>query len=253
MRFHVFGNEDNKKMILIHGVLTPWQIWQEQIDYFSKSYHVIVPALDGHIEEEASEYQSVEDEAEQISRYILDNFRKDVEVICGLSMGGAIAYKIFESGKLNIKYLIIDGGPLSPLGKLPVWFMEKSYISIIHKAKKRDPKTLADFKRNFLPEKYLESFLKFADTMSDNTISNMIRGVFSIRIIPCGYGEKTSILFMHGTKGNEMVSKKAANRMKELYPQTEIQCFEGYTHAELAIYHAKEWIEHVDDFIRRGF
>lgn len=251
MRFHTFGNENNKKMILIHGVLTPWQIWQEHIDFFSERYHVIVPALDGHVEEEASEYQSVEDEAEKIINYMLQNFGRDVDTICGLSMGGVVAYKIFESGKLNINNMVIDGAPLSPLGKLPVWFMEKSYISIIHKAKVRDKKTLADFKKNFLPEKYLESFLKFADTMSDITISNIVRGVFSISISQCNYGNNTSILFMHGTKGNEMVSHKAAKKMKELYPQTEIQCFEGYMHAELAIYHSKEWIAHVDEFISR--
>ncbi len=249
MRFHTFGNKENKIMLLIHGVLTPWQIWQEQIEYFSKKYYVIVPALDGHVEEEASEYKSVENEAEQIIRFILDDHGGDVEAVCGLSMGGAIAYKIFESGKLNIKYLVIDGGPLSPLGRLPVWFMEKSYTSIIHKAKVRDKKTLENFKKDFLPEKYLESFLKFADTMSDATISNMIRGVFCISIRECDHGKDTSILFMHGTKGNEMVSRKAARKMKEIYPQTEIQCFDGYLHAELAIYHSEEWIEHVDEFI----
>jgi len=150
---------------------------------------------------------------------------------------------------LNINYLIIDGAPLSPLGKLPVWFMEKSYTSIIHKIKARDKKILINFKKNFLPEKYLESFLKFADTMSDRTISNIVRGVFNIDIIHIDNDNNTSILFMLGTKGNETVSKKAAMKMKALYPQTEIQCFNGYSHAELAIYHVNEWIEHVDKFI----
>lgn len=252
MRFHTFGNKENKKMILIHGVLTPWQIWQESIDYFSENYYVIVPALDGHIEEEASEYRTVEDEAERIIEYMLTNFGNDVDTICGLSMGGAIAYKIFESGKLNINYLVLDGAPLSPVGKLPVWIMEKSYISIIHKSKARDKKTLESFKKDFLPEKYLESFLKFADTMSDSSISNIVRSVFSISISTCEHGKDTSILFMHGTKGNESVSAKSAKRMKEIYPQTQIRCFEGYKHAELAIYHSKDWIECVDKFISGG-
>lgn len=142
MRFHTFGNIDNRKMILVHGVLTPWQIWNEAIEQFSKNYFVIVPALDGHIEEEASEYISVDDEAKKITSYVLDNYGEDIFAICGLSMGGAITYKIFESRRLNIQNVIMDGAPLLPLGKLPIWFMTKSYISIVHKSKKRDDKVI---------------------------------------------------------------------------------------------------------------
>ncbi len=251
MRFHTFGSSENKIMILIHGVLTPWQIWQEQIDYFPEKYFVIVPALDGHIEEEASEYKSVSDEADKIADYVLDNYGRDVDAVCGLSMGGVIAYKIFEDGRLNIKNLVIDGGPLMPVPKLSVWFMEKSYISIIHKCKKRDKKTLESFKKDFLPEKYLESFLKFADTMSDETIKNMINSIFGTRLIKCPDREHINILYLHGTKANEVISGKAAKKMKELYPQTEIKCFEGFLHAELAIYHGGDWIKEVDGFLSR--
>ena len=105
-------------------------------------YFVIVPALDGHIEEEASEYISVDDEAKKITSYVLDNYGEDIFAICGLSMGGAITYKIFESRRLNIQNVIMDGAPLLPLGKLPIWFMTKSYISIVHKSKKRDDKVI---------------------------------------------------------------------------------------------------------------
>lgn len=249
MRFHTFGNVNNKKIILVHGVLTPWQIWNDAIEHYSKDYFVIVPALDGHIEEETSEFISVEDEAEKIVTYVLKNYGKDIFAVCGLSMGGAITYKIFEDGRLNIKNLIMDGAPLSPLGKLPIWFMTKNYISIVHKSKMRDANVIESFKKNFLPEKYLDSYLKFADTMSDKTIINMLNSVFRISITNNYNADNTSILFLHGTKGNEAVSAKAAKKMKELYPQTEIKCYKGFAHAELAIYHADEWIKAVDEFI----
>lgn len=253
MRFHTFGSSENKIMILIHGVLTPWQIWQEQIDYFSEKCFVIVPALDGHIEEEASEFKSVSDEADKIARYVMENYGKDVDTVCGLSMGGVIAYKIFEGGRLNIKNLVIDGGPLVPVPKLSVWFMEKSYLSIIHKCKVRDRKTLESFKKDFLPEKYLDSFLKFADTMSDETIKNMVNSIFGTTLKKIPDREHINILYLHGTKANEVISGKAAKKMKELYPQTEIKCFEGFLHAELAIYHGGDWIKEVDGFLCRHY
>ena len=32
MLFNVFGNKNNKSVVLVHGVLTPWQIWERQIE-----------------------------------------------------------------------------------------------------------------------------------------------------------------------------------------------------------------------------
>lgn len=34
MIIHKFGNLRSPVMMLIHGVLTPWQIWREQVEYF---------------------------------------------------------------------------------------------------------------------------------------------------------------------------------------------------------------------------
>lgn len=250
MRFRVFGDVTKKKMILIHGVLTPWQIWQDMIDSFKSDYFVIVPALDGHIEESKSEFVSVEAEADKIIDYVSTRYGNDIDTICGLSMGGAIAYTIFEKQKLNIKNLVLDGAPLSPLGKIPVWVMTNSYTTSIHKSKQRNPQVLESFKKDFLPEKYLPSFLKFADTMTDSTIKNMISTVFQTKITSTPQSSETSILFMHGTKGNEIVSKKAAKKLKKQYPQTEIKCFEGLKHAELAISMSDIWISTVKNFIQ---
>ena len=59
------------------------------------------------------------------------------------------------------------------------------------------------------------------------------------------------ILFMHGTKGNESVSKKAAIKLKAVNPQTEIRCFNGYAHAQLASFEAKKWIDEVQRFLNQ--
>ena len=48
MIFHTFGDDHNPAILLIHGVLTPWQIWEDAIRQFSKESCVIVPALDAH-------------------------------------------------------------------------------------------------------------------------------------------------------------------------------------------------------------
>lgn len=249
MNFHTFGNKNDKSVILIHGVLTPWQVWERQIDFLKEKFYVVVPALDGHIEEYASEYISVEDEAEKIEKYIDEELGGKVYALCGLSMGGVVANRIFERNRTAINNLVLDGAPLVSISAVSNKVMTFSYKSIIHKSKKRDEKTIQNFKRDFLPEKFLESYLKFADTMSDSSIENMIGSVCTSVLTPRENAENTNILFMHGTKGNEVYSKRTANLMKKYYPDMKIKCFDGYKHGELAIYKADEWIETVDTFL----
>lgn len=249
MRFHEFGDKNNPIMLFIHGVLTPWQMWEEQIAFFKERYFLIVPALDSHVEEEPSEYISIAQEAKSIEDYVISHYGNQVYAVCGLSMGGAIANVLFGNQKLHIEHLILDGAPLVPTNALVTGMMTSFYLHIIHKSKKRDPKVLRNFKKYFLPEKYLASFLKFADTMSDSSVKNMLTSVGKSSVCVCGNVHNTRILFLHGTKGNEMLAKISAKRVGKQYPETSVRCFKGYAHGELAIYKANEWIETVNSFI----
>lgn len=252
MRFHEFGDKSNQIMIFIHGVLTPWQIWQEQIDFFQKNYFVIVPALDAHVEEEPGEFLSLEQEAKSIEDYVCEYYGNKVFAVCGLSMGGAIVNILFGNGRLQIEHLILDGAPLIPTGRMLTQMMTASYLDIIHKSKKRNPKVLQNFKKNFLPEKYLDSYLKFADTMSDDSIKNMLTSVGTSHLSVRENVNDTRILFLHGTKGNEILAKKSAILVKKHYPSAKVLCFKGYQHGELAIYKQDEWIRAVYSFITEG-
>lgn len=249
MKFYTFGSRDKEMVVLIHGMLTPWQIWQTQIDNFKERYFVIVPALDGHIEDEKTEFVSIRDEAEKIARYIRENYGSKIFAVCGLSMGGAIANILFSSKRLQIKYLIFDGAPLVPTSGLQRKIMTDKYISLVHKSQKRDAKTLENLKTDFLQEKYLDSYLKLVDAMSDRTIENMVDSVCESQLCISDNEHKTKILYMHGTKSNESLSKKSAKLVKKYYPEARIAPFSGCGHAEVAVYRPEEWINAFVGFV----
>ncbi len=183
MLFHTFGDENKKAIIFIHGMLTPWQIWQSSINHFSKSYFVIVPELDAHTENSVTEFISIENEAAQIKEYLKKLCRKEIFAICGLSMGGRIAAVLAGLSEINTEYLVLDGAPLLPTSSILKRIMIRSYLNIIRKTKKRDPKILDSFKKNFLPEKHLENYLKIADHIEEQ----------SLDVIPVSEGEMVSI------------------------------------------------------------
>ncbi|MBE6901276.1 MAG: alpha/beta hydrolase [Ruminococcaceae bacterium] len=250
MNFHVFGDVTKPVIILVHGVLTPWQVWQEQIGHLKEHYHVVAVALDAHEEERASRFISVDDEARQIEDYICNKHGGEVFAVCGLSMGGVIAHEIWKNGRVKLKKLIMDGAPLSPMPKIATKIMTSNYLTIIRKSKKRDPKTLESFKKQFLPERYLESYLKIADNMDDDSMRNIVASAMSKRLCT-NVGSDADVLFIHGTKGNEVVSKKVGKQIKQHYPQACVICFDGYKHCEAAIYEPEKWLRYVEEFLEK--
>ena len=145
-------------------------------------------------------------------------------------MGGRISATLAGMPKITVENLILDGAPLLSLPKIMIAFMAKSYVNIINKSKNRDSKVIESFKKDFLPERYLNDYFALADYMNEQSIKNAFNSVFS-KFEFKKYDATCNILFLHGTKGNESVSKKSAIKMKEANPQTEIRNFKGYAHA----------------------
>lgn len=249
MLVHEFVDGNKPIMILVHGVLTPWQVWTPQVTSFREHYNIYTIALNAHTEETASEFVSVLEEAEEIVQYFKTKNIDTIDVLCGISLGGKIAHEIWKGGKLNIRNLIMDGAPLVACPKFVINIMIKNYKDIIHKSKIRDAKVIENFKKYFLPEKYLDSYLKIADLMDDKSIDNIVNSVFTGGKIE-GVNNQSRILFIHGTKGNEVLSKKSAKLMKKYYPMTEVFCFKGDAHCYKAIYQPEKWIEVVKDFLQ---
>lgn len=248
MIFHTFGKENGKKVMFLHGMLTPWQIWEDAISAFEKDCYVIVPELDAHTEEEKTAFESVEKETERIADYIRKECGGKLYLLAGLSMGGRIAATVAGESDLHIENLVLDGAPLGKMPRFLIRVMENNYKSIIRKSKARDPKVLQSAEKGFLPKRYHEDYLKIADRMEEDSIRNILHSVFN----DYQFQELKSvdrILFLHGTKGNEMISRKAAIKMKEFNPQTVIRVYDGYLHAQLACFESEKWVKDVKDFL----
>ena len=241
-----FGNKKNKKIILIHGFQSPYQVWDEYIKYYEKDYHIIVPILPGHNPKKKEEFISFKECANEIEDYIISNYGNDVYAIFEMSMGGVLTATIWENKRLNIKKVVFDGSPLVSINSFIKKFMIKFYIDITHKSKQREQQTLDQAVNNIITKDKLKYLLKVLDNMSDTTITNYINNIGEFKLSKNIDTKNTKVYYYHGTKMNEMLAKKTAKYIKKYYPNSNIICFKRKGHCENSLLNPKEMIKELD-------
>ena len=105
MVFHTYGNKENSAVIFIHGMFTPYSIWNKAVQEYAGEHYVIVPELDGHTEDEASTFISVDDEVKKLEVFISSELNGKVYLLAGLSMGGRIVSELAKSTVIKIENL----------------------------------------------------------------------------------------------------------------------------------------------------
>ena len=205
-----YGNKENKKIILIHGFQSPYQVWNEYIKYYENDYHIIVPILPGHNPKKKEEFVSFKACAKEIEDYFISKYGNNVYAIYGMSRGGVLTATLLENNKLNITNVIFDGSPLVSINNFVRKFMIKFYIDITHKSKQREQKTLEQAVNNIIKKDKLKFLLQVLDNMSDTTIRNYINDIGNFKLSKNINIKNTKIYYYHGTKSNEMLAKKTA-------------------------------------------
>ena len=69
-----YGNPKNDKIILIHGFQSPYQLWNDYIDYYKNDYCVIVPILAGHNINENDDFVSFDICAKELEEKIIEAY-----------------------------------------------------------------------------------------------------------------------------------------------------------------------------------
>ena len=88
MEFHEFGDGTKPAIVLLHAFGMHWKMWMPEIESFRREYDVILPALEGHEDENRTVFSSVQNNADQIISYLEKQNRREIFAICGASLAG---------------------------------------------------------------------------------------------------------------------------------------------------------------------
>jgi len=235
MKILEFGNNKNKKLILIHGLESPYQIFDEYIENYKKDFHIIVPILEGHYPNNDSEFISFVETVRSIEEYYISKYGEEVYAIYGMSLGGIIATKILENQRIKINKLIIESSPLVSYGYLMKKFLKLNYLILTHKTQKRDMKTINRAIKSIISKNKLDYFLQVIDNIKDKTIINYVNEIGNYKMLKNINIKTTQIFYIYGTKLNELLAVKSAQYLKKYYPNTNFICFKGKGHCENSI------------------
>jgi len=228
MQFYEFGEENKKTLLLVHGMATTWKMsFSSLIQEASKYYHLIVVALDGHKEEEKTEFISLEDEAEKIENYIMNKHCGKLHAVYGSSLGGTIVLQILVNHKIEITKTILDSPYASDYGILSS-LATKIMTALSMKMISGESKIMR--KMMGIENKESVNALMYTN-ISKETLKNCFYTSYNYKL-PEGIGKiKTEIEFWYGSK--ESFPCKFAKKLMKQLPNMTIRVFEGYGHGEL--------------------
>jgi 3-oxoadipate enol-lactonase len=101
------GDPANVPVVFLHGFPFSHEMWDPQINTVSDSYYIITYDIRGHGASDAGDGQyTIEFFVDDLAA-LLDHLRIQRAILCGLSMGGYIALRMFERFPSRVQGLIL--------------------------------------------------------------------------------------------------------------------------------------------------
>ena len=106
--------------MLLPGLGVSYEVFMPLVALLEGRYHVIAAEVDGFTLGSHTHFTSIDDQAAEVARYIIEHHNSKVECIYGLSMGGKILSRLLERGEVEVAHAIMDAAPLVAL---PRWLV----------------------------------------------------------------------------------------------------------------------------------
>ncbi len=251
MQILEYGNPEQKKIILIHGFESPYQIWNDYIEHYKEKYCVIVPILPGHNVNEKEDFVSFHKCVEELENYYIPKHGNKVFAIYGMSMGGVFASYIWKNQKIGIKKLIMESSPILGFENFMISILTKQYLKLTHKAQEGDKKVIKQATNSMITEDKLDIFMELLEHISDKTIINYIQEIGRYKLSNNIDTPNTEIFYLYGGKINEILFRKVARFFRENYPNAITMCLSGKGHCENALLKPQEHIKLIDEILAK--
>lgn len=109
MKVYEFGKNNKKTMLMFQCTAEPWWVFKPSAEEVAKDFHVFLFISDGH-DEMGTEFVSIEKNVEQATSYLHGKGVRYLDMVYGVSMGGASVIYMLANNEVPVKKAIIDAG-----------------------------------------------------------------------------------------------------------------------------------------------
>ena len=230
MNFKRFGIEGNPVLVLLPGLGVSYEIFLPLIKLLEDRFSIVAVQVDGFTLGEDTKFTSVQDQAEQLSDFIKENFSSHISVAYGLSLGGKILSHVLEKKEVNIDCAIMDAAPLLPLPKWLVSPLAHFQAFNVWTCFKH-----TSFWRRVFNSHYYDVLLdecrKIYPFGGKRAVIDGYKSVYKTRL---NHISGKEIYYWYGTK-EAFVAKPQVKHLKALFPQVNVEVFTKLNHGQLLV------------------
>ena len=245
MNLKEYGDNSKDTIMLLHGGGLSWWNYREEAEKLKNSYHIILPILDGHSESDRN-FTSIEDNAQEIVEYIINNYNGHIRLIGGLSLGGQILLEILSKKEDICDYAIVESAlaiPMKATYKMIRPAFSMSYGLISKKWFSQMQFKSLKIKKDLFNEYYRdtckiskEDMIAFMEANSKYEIKDSLSST------------KAKVLVVVGDK-ERPIMKKSASIIHKKINGSRIKVLPNYYHGDFSINNPQQYVKAINELI----
>lgn len=246
MLFKEFGEPEKPVAVLLHGGGLSWWAGEEVIDLLREKYRVVAPVIDGHGEDGARDFLSIEDSAAKLIAYIDERCGGRVKLLAGVSLGAQIAVEALSQRRDVAEHVVLESAlviPMKTLTSISVPVNRFLYGLIRQRWFSR-----AQAKALGLPDDMFQRYYDDSLRLSRQTLVNIARANGNYALKPAIKETSARVLVVVGQK-ELRVMRSSARMLHEAIGGSSLYVAEGMRHGELSLRHPDDYVKRALEFI----
>ena len=241
MKVYEFGEKNSRIFVMFQCAAEPWWVFKASAEAIARDFHVYLFIADGH-DEQGTEFVSIEKNVKDAADFLRERKITGIDVMYGVSMGGACTIRVLATEAIPVKKAIIDAG-ITPY-PYPKWICRliavRDWVEIMLVTKSYTIMKLAVPPERWTPagedpETHYRKIFDFEKHhFSPKTIWNVFWSTNNYSMPEPVPKVDTEIEYWYGEE-EKIARRDDIAYVCRTYPQTVLREFKGLAHAELVL------------------
>ena len=248
MKLVEFGEENEEIIMLLHGGGLSWWNYREEANLLKEKYHVVLPVLDGHADNDTP-FTTIENQAKELISYIDENYHGAVFAIGGLSLGGQILVEMLSQRSDICTYALIESALVVPM-TLTATLIAPTF-GISYGLIKKKWFSEMQFKSLKIQAKLFEDYYKDTCKIKKQDMIRFLQANSSYIMKPSLANTTAKIAILAGGK-EQKIMRRSAEILYHTIPGSRMQILDQYYHGDLSLNHPMEYVELLSDLFKEN-